>query len=262
MFEFVNYGADKLQIFLLILLRASGLFVISPILSHRSVPRMAKAGLVLLFSIILVSVLPDPNLAEVRSLPELLGIAFREVFIGAIIGFTFALLFYAVHGAGSLVGYQIGFAMALVLDPTSKTQQSVMSQLWYVVATLIFLTINGHHMIISAFADSYTVMPPGHVVVAGSAGELVIKYSFYVFTLALKLVAPVTVTLFLTDVALGIVAKMMPTMNVFIVGFPLKIGTGLVILAFSLPIFSYVLQRATGYLDGQLGSFLGVMGKA
>lgn len=262
MFDFINFGADKLQIFLLVLLRISGLFLISPILAHRSVPTMAKVGLVLMLTIILTAVLPPSEIGPITSLWQLLGCAFREVVVGSLIGFTFAMLFMAVHGAGSVVGYQIGFAMAMVLDPTTQTNQSVMSQLWFVVAVLTFLTINGHHLIISALADSYLVMPAGFVSMDGSAGELIIKYSFYVFVLALKLAAPAMVTLFLTDVALGIVAKMMPTMNVFIVGFPLKIGTGLLVIAFSLPVFSFVLRGATSYLNEQLGFMLGVMGKA
>lgn len=262
MFEFINYGADKLQIFVLILLRASGLFVLAPILGHISVPTLAKIGLVILFSIMMTAVLPDVSLAPASSLWELAGLALREILIGVTIGFVFTLLFMAVYGAGSLVGYQVGFAMAMVLDPTTQTQQSVMSQLWFAVAMLIFLAINGHHLMISAFADSYTVMPPGQIVMDTSAGELLMKYSAYVFVLALKLAAPLMVTLFLTDVALGVVAKMMPTMNVFIVGFPLKIGVGILVMAMSLPIFAYVLEQAAHYFDRQLGIFLVTMGKA
>jgi len=262
LFEFVHYGAARLELFLLVLLRASGLFIIAPILAHRSVPKMARIGLVILFAIIMTGALDGVQLKPSESLLELTGIAFREVLVGALIGFVFAILFQAVFGAGALVGYQVGFAMAMVLDPTTQTQQSVMSQLWFVVAMLVFLTINGHHLIITAFADSYTVMPPGLATIAGPAGELVIKYTAYVFVLALKLAAPVMVTLFLTDVALGVVAKMMPTMNVFIVGFPLKIGVGLAVLAISLPVFAYALERGAEYLNHQLQSMMILMGKA
>jgi len=262
LFEFIHYGADKLQVFLLILLRASGLFLLSPVLSHRSVPTTAKIGLVILFGILLTSALGDVSAAPADSFASLVALAFKEMLVGVTIGFVFALLFMAVRGAGSLVGYQVGFAIALVLDPNTQSQQSVMSQVWFVVAMLIFLAINGHHLIIKAFADSYAVMPPGQVAVAGSTGELIIKYTAYVFVLGLKLAAPVMVTLFLTDVALGVVAKMMPTMNVFIVGFPLKIGVGLLVMAMSMPIFAYILRQATAYLDRELGFLLVTMGKA
>ncbi len=262
MFEFISYGTDKLQIFLLILLRAAGLFMLSPILSHPAVPKMVKAGLCILFTILMTTALPLAELPEMSSIIEMSGMALREILIGVLIGFMFQLMFNAVHAAGSLVGYQIGFAMAMVLDPTSKTQQSVMSQLWFAVAVLIFVATNSHHLIISAFANSFEVMPPGGAVLPAAAGELIIKYTFYVFVLALKLAAPIMVTLFLTDVALGVVAKMMPTMNIFIVGFPMKIGVGLLVLSMAMPIFTYGLEKATIYLDTQLHTLLSVMGKA
>jgi flagellar biosynthetic protein FliR len=262
LFEFINYGAEKLQVFLLVLLRASGLFVISPIFGHRAVPALAKIGLVILFALLMTMTLSEVTLEQANSLWQLAGMAFKEVLIGVTIGFVFTLLFMAVYAAGSMVGYQVGFIMAMVLDPTTQSQQSVMSQLWFVVATLIFLAINGHHLIISAFVDSYRVMPPGQVFMVGGAAELLMKYTAYVFVLALKLAGPIMVTVFLTDVALGVVAKMMPTMNVFIVGFPLKIAAGLFVMALSLPVFSYALRQATTYLDRQLGFLLMTMGKA
>jgi len=223
---------------------------------------MAKVGLVILFSIILTSTRGDFVLVPTGSLIELAGLALREILVGVMIGFVFTLLFMAVHGGGSIIGYQVGFHMAQVVDPTTQDQQSVMAQIWFVVAMLIFLSIDGHHLVIRAFNDSYTVMPPGHVVIASGVGDLIVRYTTYVFVVALKIAAPVMVTLFLTDVALGTVAKMMPTMNVFIVGFPLKIGVGLVVVAMSLPIFAYVLRQATIYLDKRLGFLLAVMGEA
>ena len=262
MFEFIQYGADRLQIFILVMMRVSGLFVLSPILSHRTIPPMAKIGLVLLFSVLITATLQATPIAPVESLVELLGMAFKEILVGLVIGLVFTILFMALYMAGELVGYQVGFAMATVLDPTTQSNQSIMTQLWLVIATLIFLSINGHNLIISALADSYKVIQPGLVAMTASAGELIIKYTAYVFVLGLKMAAPVMVTLFLTDISLGVVAKMMPTMNVFFVGFPLKIGVGLTVLAMSLPIFAYVLQQAAMYLDRQLGFLVATMGRA
>jgi flagellar biosynthetic protein FliR len=262
LFEFIDYGTEKLQVFLLILLRASGLFVIAPVLGHRTVPALAKIGLVILLSILMTMSIPEFAFRPATSLWGLVGMAFKEILVGVTIGFMFTLIFMAVYAAGAMVGYQVGFIMAMVLDPTTQSQQSVMTQLWFVVAILIFLVINGHHMIITAFADSYRVMPPGEVFMAGGVGEMLMKHTAYVFVLALKFGAPIMVTVFLTDVALGVVAKTMPTMNVFIVGFPIKIAAGLLVMAMSLPIFSYALRQATNYLDGQLGFLLMAMGKA
>lgn len=262
MFDFLTYGTEKLQLFLVVMLRTSGLFLLAPILGNKSVPKMARVGMVVMFAIIMVMALGTVTVPEVSSLSQLLAVAFKELFVGLIIGFVFMLVFLAVQGAGSLVGYQIGLYLATAIDPTTQSQSSIVGQFWMLMAMLIFLAINGHHLIIRAYADSFTVIPPGFIAIDGSVGEMIIKYTAYLFVIALKVASPVIVTLFLTDVALGTVAKMMPTMNVFFVGFPIKIGVGLAVLAMSLPIFSYVLEKAIHYLDGELHLMFLAMGKA
>jgi len=163
--------------------------------------------------------------------------------------------------AGSIAGFQVGLAISQAFDPNAGGQVSIIGRFWLTLATLIFLSINGHHLIIAAFNDSYQLIQPGQMVVDGSTVDLVIRYSAYVFVLAIKIVAPVLVTLVLMDVALGTIAKMMPTMNIFIVGFPMKIGMGLVVVAMSLPIFTYVLEKSTSYFDRTVDELLATMGK-
>ena len=246
----------------MIMLRSSGLFLVAPILAHKSVPLLVRVGMIVLFAIVLVVALGDITVPQVNSLVELVAMAFKELFVGLIIGFVFVLILEAAQAAGSVVGYQIGLYLANVLDPNTHSQVSVIGQFWFLVAMLVFLTINGHHMIISAYADSFAVIPPGQVVMDGAIGEMMMKYTAYLFVIALKIASPVMITLFLTDVALGTVAKMMPTMNVFFVGFPIKIGVGLAVMAMSLPIVAYVLEKAVNHLDRELHLMFLAMGKA
>ncbi len=262
MFEFVNYTADKLQLFLLVMLRASGLFLLAPILGHKSFPASAKVGLVVVLSLILMSTLSNNGIPAVLTFGELVTVALKELFVGASIGFLFSLLMMGVQGAGELVSYQIGFTMASVVDPQSGGEISVLSTFWVLMATLIFMALNGQHLLITALADSYLVLPPGQVSLGGSVAEMIIGYSAYVFVIALKIAAPVIVTLLLTDVALGSLSRLMPTMNVFIVGFGLKVAVGLGIMAMALPVFAFVLEKAVGYLNEELGHLLMAMGKA
>jgi len=161
-----------------------------------------------------------------------------------------------------MTSYQLGFALVSMPDVEEGGQVAVVGNFWFLVAMLIFLSIDGHHLVLTAFADSYEIIPPGAVALASSVGELIIKYTAYVFVIALKMAAPVMVALFLTDIALGTIAKTMPTMNVFFVGFPIKIGVGLMVIAMSLPIFSYVLRHAMTYLDGELRLIFTAMGRA
>ena len=163
--------------------------------------------------------------------------------------------------AGAITGFQIGLIIAQAFDPNAGGQVPIIGRLWLLLASLIFMAINGHHLVIHAFNDSYHVIPPGQVLINGGTPELMMKYTAYTFVMAVKIAAPVLVTLVLADVALGTVAKMMPTMNIFIVGFPLKVGLGLLVVAMSLPVFSYVLEKSTSYLNRAMGELLASMGR-
>ncbi len=262
MFEFIHYGSSQLQLFLLIALRASGLFILAPVFSHTAIPTLIKIGVLLSLSLILVPTIGASTLPEIESSWQLAGLAFKEILVGVIIGLLFRLLFMGAKTAGAMIGYQVGFALVSMPDVEEGGQISIVGSFWFLVAMLVFLSIDGHHLVLTAFADSYEVIPPGVVGLASSAGELVIKYTAYVFVIALKMAAPVMITLFLTDVALGTIAKTMPTMNVFFVGFPIKIGVGLMVMAMSLPVFAYVLEKGVMYLDSELRVVFAAMGRA
>ncbi len=263
MFDFINYGADKLIILLLVIVRTSGLLITAPVIGDRGIPKLIKAGLMILMALVLVPTIPNlESLGQVNSLWQLAGLVFNELLIGFIIGLFFKFIFMGVLIAGTLVGYQIGFMFAQTFDSNLSGQVSIIGRFWYAIAILLFLSINGHHVIINAFADSYQVIPPGGVTSFGSMGDLIIKYSAYIFVIAVKIASPIMITLFLTDIALGTIAKTIPTMNVFFVGFPIKIGVGLTVMAMSLPLFVYVVERALGYFDNELRLLLYSLGGA
>ncbi len=262
MFDLITYGAPKIQLFLLVLLRASGVFLLAPIFGHAAVPTQFKIGLLLLFTIIVMSTVSDVSIPQVVTIAELAVMAFKELLVGLMIGFVFIVLFWGVQAAGSIAGYQMGLTIASVIDPSTNSEQSTIGQFWLLISLVIFFGINGHHLIIRAFYDSYAVVPAGQAALNGETGELAIKYSAYALVIALKVAAPVIVTMFLTDVALGVVSKLLPTMNVFIVSFGLKIAIGLAVIALSLPMFAQVLEKGTAYLNDQLSTVLASMGKA
>lgn len=263
LFDFINYSADKLIILLLVMVRASGLFVLAPVLGDKAVPKLIKVGMVVLFGLILSATIPNPqNFQTIKSNWQLVSLIFNEILIGVIIGLMFRLIFYGVLTAGSIVGYQIGFMFAQEFDPSNSTQVSIIGRFWYLLAILLFVSINGHHLVIKGLADSFTVIPPGNFNAYGSAGEMIIKYSAYIFIIAFKIASPIIITLYLTDVALGTIAKTIPTMNVFFVGFPIKIFAGLTVMAMSLPLFMYVLEKSLSYFNTELSNLLFAIGKA
>lgn len=261
MFDFVAYSSAQLQLFLLLLVRVSGLFLAAPIFEHRSFPTLGKVGLAFLVVLVCMPAVQSIAAPQPATLIELAALALQELMIGILTGFFFSLLFKAAEMAGAITGFQVGLAISQAFDPNSGEQVSVIGRLWVIMASLIFLAINGHHLVIQAFADSCRVIPPGQMVISGDTALVMIKYTAYVFVLAVKIAAPVMVTLTLADVALGTISKLMPTMNIFIVGFPLKIGVGLMVVALSLPVFSYVLKKSTLYLDHGMTELLASMGQ-
>lgn len=261
MFEFIGYGAERLEFLLLIILRTSGLFIIAPILGYRTLPVAVKISLVLGISLVLNATLIDNTIPPIANEWQLMGFVAREIIIGFLIGFFFQIIFLGVHTAGAIVGYQIGFAMVALFDPNQSEETSIIGQFWFLFAALIFLSINGHHFLIKSYVDSYTVLPLGAVSFEPNVAVMIAKATAYVFVLALKVAAPVIMTLFLTDVALGTVAKMMPTMNVFFVGFPIKIGAGILVISLSLPIVASVLEKGMSFVDVELQQMFLAIGK-
>jgi len=250
--EFITYGTDKIQTLLLIAFRAGGLFIAAPFIGHRAIPATIKAGFSLILGLLLIPVVSQVALPPIDSIWMLALLGLKEMLVGFIVGLFFTLAFIAVKMGGNIVGYQIGLIIANVLDPESNSQVSIVGEFWYAIALLIFLAIDGHHAIISAFADSYKAVPIGVFNFSGPAGEMLIRFSAFAFVMAIKLAAPVIITLFLVEVAMGVVARTVPQMNIFIVGIPLKIGIGFLVLASALPVFKFILARTVNYLDGEV----------
>jgi flagellar biosynthetic protein FliR len=227
---------QRFESFLLVFLRLGGIFFISPFFGHESIPVKIKLMLTLIMAVIILPMIPAPEIKS-SSLIELGIMVAQEISFGAIIGFASLLIFYAIQIAGQIIGFQMGFSMVNVIDPATSTSISVISQFKYIIAFLIYLMINGHHFLISAIFQSFKIIPPGSAVILPENGEFIIRISVEVLEIAIKVAAPAMVTLFLTSVMLGIIARTVPQMNVFIVGFPLKIAAGLLILAAGITYF-------------------------
>lgn len=233
-------------------MRVGGIMTVSPFFGHRNIPVMVKIGFIGLFTLVVVPVIPSTGLDLDSGLFSILGIASKELLAGLLIGFSAMTLFWAVQVAGQIIGFQIGFAVMEVIDPSTATGVSILGQFQYIIAILIFLAIDGHHLLINAVVQSFSIAPLGHIAFSGATSGIITRLCVNVFAIAIKIGAPVIVTLFLTDVALGILARTVPQMNVFIVGFPLKVGAGFLILAASFPFFNYVLSRFIAGMDDSL----------
>jgi flagellar biosynthetic protein FliR len=239
----LGLSTDNILVFLLTLLRIAGLLIVAPVLGHRTIPRRLKIILSLFLAYFLFSYTGAVEVELSQGLLSLATVATKEFLFGLIIGFLFQIIFIGVQFGGGVIGYQVGFALVNVIDPTTSTNISIIAQAKLLLATLIFLLIDGHHLILQALFESYRLVPLGTVTFHGGLVEAIVSFTGGAFIIGVKLAAPVIVTLFVTDICLGIIARTMPQMNVFIVGFPLKIGTGLFVLAATLPLFNYVFTK-------------------
>jgi len=166
----------------------------------------------------------------------------REVLVGLSIGMGATLIISGIQMAGQIADTQMGLGMANVIDPMTNTQVSVMGQFYNMVAILVFLGVDGHHMLIRALVDSFSVIPLGHANFTPALADKMMNLFAQMFFIAFRVGAPVIGALFITNMALGVVARTVPQMNVFIVGMPLSLGVGLLITASSMTFFVYVMQ--------------------
>jgi flagellar biosynthetic protein FliR len=260
MTDIIALSAPSLQAFLLALLRTGGFVIVAPALSHRTVPASVKIGLSIIIAWALVPQLVADLPAAPIHLAQLAIMGVREVLTGIIIGFSFALLFAGLQAAGELVGLQVGFALANIYDYQTERQVGVLGQLELLLGVLLFFAIDGHHLMLRAFFDSYRVVGVSGLQISAAGLDVLVRLSTIIFVIAIKAAAPVMAAIFLSEIALGILARTVPQMNVFIIGFPLKIGVGLFMLATALPLFSIVfanlLQQVGRGLDQLLAALV------
>lgn len=239
----VEITLQELVILFLIFARVVAIVALLPIFGNVNIPPPARVGLALFLTFILFPSLKQSNVPVPEAVFPLLLLFAKEIAIGMTIGFTAVLIFIGVQHGGTIVGMQMGFGIVNVIDPQTQEQTSIIGQVQQLLALLIFLVIDGHHFFIRALCQSFEEIP----IFAGKfSPNIVMKLiamSGEIFEVAIKIGAPVIVALLLTSVGLGILARTVPQMNIFIVSFPLKIGVGMLVLTASLPLFLLVFRK-------------------
>jgi len=233
--------AEQLQLFIFILLRVSAMVVTIPVFGNRNVPVRAKGGLSLMIAFLLFPFIKF-HLPPLEIFSLILGML-GEVIIGIIIGFAGRLAFAGVQIAGQLIGFQMGFAVVNVFDPITSEQVSIIAQFQYLIAMLIFLAVDGHHVFLFAIAESYRIILPFDFCFSVELMQSIVEISKDIFIIAVKIGAPVITALLMTSIGFGLIARTVPQINILIVGFPLKIAIGLIGIGLSLPLFTKIMGR-------------------
>ncbi|MFW6334931.1 MAG: flagellar biosynthetic protein FliR, partial [Desulfosalsimonas sp.] len=176
--------------------------------------------------------------------PAVLGlIVFRENVLGLMLGFTIQLIFFAVQFGGTVVGYQMGFAAANILDPQNQEQMPLLAQFQNVFAILVFLVLNAHHAVIRVMIRSYEILPPGNLDFSGRAVPFLMELTGQMFVLGIQLVAPVIAALIVSQFILGIMSRVFSQLQVFLLSFPINISLALIIIGLSAEMIMLLLEN-------------------
>ncbi len=257
----LDFAQLKLEAILFAFFRIAGLFAIAPLFSQRGIPTHLKIMLALTLALVISPIISLKDFVVPNSMLDVVSLAVREMLVGVMVGFVFYSLFIAVQMAGAFIGFQMGFAIVNVIDPITSQQISIMAQFKFIMAMLIFFLLDGHHMMLEAIVASYKLVPLGEAVFRFSLHNEIAKLIIGIFVIAIKLAAPVMATLILTDVGLGVISRTVPQMNIFIVGFPLKIALGLFFTGAALPIFGMVFRRALLMVNEESFKILSLLAK-
>ncbi len=247
---------DPFQIYIvaLILTRTTALMVTAPVFRGRNVPTMVKAAFALLLALLLRPLVSSPGGLPV-TIWGLTGLLVREFLIGASMGYMVQLFFQAVGVAGQLIDTEMGFHMANVLDPLSDSQLPLVGNLFSMLSILLYLSLQGHLLLLRALAESYQLLPLGRFGLPGDF-SLLINACARLLALAVQIALPVIGASIFTSLMFGIMAKAVPQMNVFIVGMPLKIVLLSIVVVVALPGLIYFMERGLGDVFLQLADWL------
>ncbi|HMN16828.1 MAG TPA: flagellar biosynthetic protein FliR [Ignavibacteriaceae bacterium] len=254
------FGIIDFIIVFLIFVRISTALIASPVFGSRSVPALPKIFLSLVIAYVVYLTIDRNAIASVPSGWMLVILSFKEAITGLIIGFMLQIVFWGVSYAGTLIGFDMGLTMAEVFNPSSDESGNVVGEFLYYGALMIFFLINGHHYIISSLKHSFSVVPLGKFVISKPVLDLIIIYSASVFIIAVKIASPIIVSFFLVHIGEGIVARIIPQMQVFFVTQPLKVGIGVAMLAAITPLYLYVIKNLLQDYENKLYSLIAAMG--
>lgn len=229
--------------YLLILTRITAFFVTVPLFSYRAIPttqRIIFAAL-LAFTMSYTIELPEMEIGG-----EYIMLVIKEATIGLFIGIIAFIIMSAIQIAGGFIDFQMGFAVANVIDPQTGAQSPLLGQFFNSLALLLLLALNGHHLLLDGIFYSYEFLPIEGSWPAFSSGkvtEFVITAFAASFAIAFQMSVPIVATLFLVDLALGITARTVPQLNIFVVGFPIKITVSFLVLSIMMAVMIGVMQK-------------------
>ncbi len=262
MANILNFSPDSYYHLLLIAIRISGLFVTAPVLSSDNVPRVVRVYMTIICSLILFSVLPETKIPlNQLDAGDFFLLTLKELMIGLLLGVVPRIMFAAVDFAGTVVGFQMGLSIANVVDPQTDVQVSIIASFEGLLALLLFVVLDGHHIFFEVITVSYQEIPIGGFLFTPNKIDFLLRIMGDLVIIGLKLGAPLIVSLLLANVIMGFMARSIPQMNVFIVGFPFTIGLGLLLLIFGMPQLVKAISKLFNNSGEQILELINIMAR-
>lgn len=245
-----------LAAFLFPLVRILAVFSVAPVLGNAGVPGRVRIGLGVLVTLMVAPALP--------ALPQLnpgtgigLAIVAEQIIIGLAIGFAMRLIFAAIDLAGALIDLQMGLGFAAYYDPQMPSSSTLTSQLFGILATLIFLALNGHLLLVSVMVESFHWLPIAATPMGAGLLQTLVSLGAKVFSVAVLLALPMIAAMLITNLTFGVLTRAAPQLNVIAIGFPLTVSVGLIVLVLTLPTVGALMSRL---LIDWVGALPGIFG--
>ena len=232
-------------------LRVLAVFTAAPVFSSRAFPLRAKIGLAFLIAYAAQASLPNQPTISIDG-PQALGAVIQQVGIGLAIGFTVRLVFGAFELAGQVVGFQMGLGFAAFFDPSTSAQSSAMGRFYANMASLLFIALNGHLMVLMAVVQSFATFPVDQNFLQAVSAMKLYDLGADLIASAFWIALPVVAMLMFANLALGIVSRVAPQMNIYAIGFPVTLAVGMIGVAATLPMLE---QPFTAMLERMLDLF-------
>jgi flagellar biosynthetic protein FliR len=239
------------------LLRVLALISTAPILSERAIPKRVKLGLGILITIIIAPTLPTVEVPLFSA--QALWLAMQQILIGVAVGFTMQLAFAAVRTAGELIGLQMGLSFATFFDPGSNLNMPVLARIIDMLALLLFLTFDGHLWLISMLVDTFHTLPIGGNPVNSNAFLALVRAGGLIFLNGLMLALPLITLLLTVNLSLGLLNRMAPQLSVFVIGFPLTLTVGILLMSLLMPLIAPFCEHLFGEIFNLLADIVSEM---
>jgi flagellar biosynthetic protein FliR len=238
--QLLHLSEQQLTYALLLFLRMTGLFALSPVFGRQNVPAAVKIGLSLLLSYIFLAAYPPDAAFAVSdaNLLEYVLLCVKELLVGLVIGYMTTLFFNIVLMAGQVMDVQIGFGMAQIFDPGTHSQVSLVGGFLSYGLLLYFFALNGHHALLKILYFSFEKIPVGHVVLRPEIAGTCLKAFAMAVSMAVSVALPVIAAEIILEVVMGIMIRSVPQLNIFVVGLSVKILAGLFALLLLVPFFA------------------------